>query len=197
MGGKGSGGLRVGAGRRRKDQADGALTGSRRTRARAKQQNQTAPPNQSASNQTKAPVVTAPESVAPVDVEIPQPPGNLTLDELAEWNDLAPLAAKQGTLTNDTQWALVDLCQARVLKGKLLRDIDKYGNLVPGAGVGTVSANPLLARYTTLLQRVDAGMLRFRIAPMGKELTEPKKAADPFAEFDAAPAATEDGETIN
>jgi hypothetical protein len=196
MGGKGSGGLRVGAGRRRKDQADGALTGSRRTRARAKQQNQTGPVNQSASNQTKTPVVTAPESVAPVDVEIPQPPGNLTLDELAEWNDLAPLAAKQGTLTNDTQWALVDLCQARVLKTKLLRDVDRMGNVVSGAG-GQLAANPLLARYTTLLQRVDAGMLRFRIAPMGKELTEPKKAADPFAEFDAAPAATEDGETIN
>lgn len=132
-----------------------------------------------------------------IATEIPQPPGNLTLDELAEWNDLAPRAAKQGTLTDDTQWSLVDLCQARVLKGKLLRDVDKFGNLLPGAG-GAVVANPLLARYTTLLQRVDAGMMRFKIAPMGKEIEEKKdQPADPFSEFDGAPAATTDGHTIN
>jgi hypothetical protein len=196
MGGKGSGGLRVGAGRRRKDQASGDVTGSRRTRARAKQPNQTTAPNQSAGNQTTAPVAAAQSPVAAIDVEIPQPPGNLTLDELAEWNDLAPRAAKVGTLTNDTQWALVDLCQARVLKAKLLRDVDRMGNVVSGAG-GQLAANPLLARYTTLLQRVDAGMMRFKLAPMGKELTEPEKPADPFAAFDAVPAVTSDGKTIN
>lgn len=127
-------------------------------------------------------------------MQIPQPPGNLTLDELGEWNDLAPRAAKVGTLTDDTQWALVDLCQARVLKMKLLRDVGRMGNVVPGAG-GQLAANPLLARYTTLLQRVDAGMMRFKLAPMGKEVTEPETPADPFAEFD--PAKTSDGETVN
>ena len=128
---------------------------------------------------------------------IPQPPGNLTLDELAEWNDLAPRASSTGTLTPDTQWALVDLCQARVLKAKLLRDVDRLGNIVPSA-TGGLAANPLLARYTTLLQRVDAGMMRFKLAPMGKELdAEKEKPADQFAEFDGAPASTRDGHTIN
>lgn len=195
MGGKGSGGSRVGAGRRRKDQAEGALTGSRRTRARAKQQNQTT--NQTVANQTKtAEPVSSSVPASAINVEMPQPPGNLTLDELAEWNDLAPRAAKQGTLTDDTQWSLVDLCRARVLLTKLLRDVDRMGNVVVN-GNGNLSANPLLARYTTLLQRVDAGMMRFRIAPMGKELTEPEKPADPFAEFDGAPATAGDGGTIN
>lgn len=193
MGGKGSGGHRVGAGRRRQSAVAGELTGSRRARARDKKAaaapdlpNQTT--NQTAASPADVPLV--------VEVQIPQPPGNLTLDELAEWNDLAPRAAKVGTLNDDTQWALVDLCQARVLKGKLLRDIDRIGNVVP-AGGGKVGANPLLARYTTLLQRVDAGMMRFKIAPMGKEIEGPaEKPGDSFAEFDG-PSTTASGETVN
>ena len=60
MGGKGSGGHRVGAGRRRKGEVEGALTGSRRTRSRAKQSNQTAAPvNQSAEIKTEAPAQAA------------------------------------------------------------------------------------------------------------------------------------------
>lgn len=196
MGGKGSGGRRVGAGRKRTSDAAGMLSGSRRVRARARAANQT---NQTGNQ--NGPAADAPQAAAPaalIETEIPQPPGNLTLDELAEWNDLAPRAAKMGTLTPDTQWALVDLCQARVLKTKLLRDLDRMGNIVPGASAGTVVANPLLARYTTLLQRVDAGMMRFRVAPMGKELTEPEKPADPFAAFDSpVTAKTGDGETVN
>ena len=122
MGGKGSGGRRVNAGRRRESEDTKRLRGSRRVEkpsgfdsAAAGESNQNAT-NQKASSQ----------------VLIPQPPGNLTLDELAEWNDLAPHAAKAGTFTDDTQWALVDLCQARVLKAKLLRDLDRMGNVVRG-----------------------------------------------------------------
>jgi hypothetical protein len=115
---------------------------------------------------------------------IPEPPGNLTLDELAEWNDLAPLAQKAGTLTDETRMALRDLCQARVLKDKLLRTLGDHGNVVVNGG-GNLAAHPLLARFTTLLQRVEAGMMRFRLSPMGKEIEPPAaKSADPFAEFD-------------
>ena len=50
-------------------------------------------------------------------------------------------------------------------------------------------ANPLIARYTTLQQRVDAGMLRFGLAPAGRETGKtPEQPADPFDQFDG-PAA--------
>jgi phage terminase small subunit len=151
-----------------------------------------------AGNQTETPAADA-AAVAPVlEVQIPQPPGSLTLEELAEWHDLAPRAARVGTLNDDTLFALRDLCQARVLKDKLLRQVVDQGTVVSGAG-GNLAAHPLLARFTTLLQRVEAGMLRFKLSPMGKEIEAPKEAdRDAFAEFDqTAPAVTGSGETVN
>lgn len=194
MGGKGSGGRRVGAGRRRQSDAAGDLTGSRRTRARAKS---AAPANQTV-NQTANQTEASLEGPTPSSgVPIPEPPGNLTLDELAEWNDLAPRAATVGTLTDETKLALRDLCQARVLKDKLLRTVNDQGEVVV-ASTGNLAAHPLLARFTTLFQRVEAGMMRFKLSPMGKEIETSKEApADPFAEFDAPPASTGDDETIN
>lgn len=193
MGGKGSGGHRVGAGRRRQGQAAGELKGSRRARARTKgnQNNQTAP------NQTEQAATAAQPTPDRLEsVLIPDPPGSLTLDELAEWNDLAPRAAKVGTLTDDTKFALRDLCQARVLKDRLLRKVSDHGDVVMASN-GNLAAHPLLTRFTTLLQRVEAGMMRFKLAPIGKEI-EPtgEKSADPFSEFDS-PATTRDGETVN
>ncbi len=129
------------------------------------------------------------------DVQIPQPPGSLTLDELAEWNDLAPRAAKAGTLDDSTMLALRDLCQARVLKDRLLRRVADMGDVVLASN-GNLAANPLLARFTTLLQRVEAGMMRFKLAPMGKEIEKPgEKAADPFAAFDSEDATSD--RTVN
>lgn len=175
MGGKGSGGKRVGAGRKSQNQATGELKGSRRARARSKAQSN----NQNAGNQNEPSAITAAE------VQIPAPPGSLTLDELAEWNDLAPRAIKEGTLTDATRLALRDLCQARVLKDRLLRKIGDQGDVVL-ASSGNLAAHPLLTRFTTLFQRVEAGMIRFRLAPMGKDVTEPEKPQDPFSEFDGA-----------
>jgi hypothetical protein len=181
MGGKGSGGPRVGAGRKPQDLAAGALTGSRRARARAKATNQTEPASA--------------ESAQSPDVQIPQPPGSLTLDELAEWQDLAPRALKEGTLTESTRLALRDLCQARVLKDRLLRKVNDHGAVVLTKD-GNLAAHPLLTRFTTLFQRIEAGMMRFKLAPIGKDMTEPAKPTDPFAEFDGA-TKPGDGETVN
>jgi hypothetical protein len=192
MGGKGSGGARPGAGRRRKSQSDGALTGSRRTRSRAAT-NQT--PNQKAS--VPAAPGAPPPAASVVPLEIPQPPGSLTLDELAEWNDLAPRAATEGTLIDSTRYALRDLCQLRVLRDRLLRRVGDDGDIVIGAQ-GQQAAHPLLTRITTLSQRVEAGMVRFKLSPQGKELETAKpQPADPFAEFDAVPATTATGDTVN
>jgi hypothetical protein len=179
MGGKGSGGRRVGAGRPQQNQALGELRGSRRARARASQKNQTATANQNAG---AAPVGATDQPSS--DVLIPQPPGDLTLDELAEWNELAPRAQKRGTLTDDEKHALRDLIRLRVLQTRLTRTLADHGDVVRGAG-GQLAAHPLITRITTLSQRIDAGMMRFKLAPMGKEVVEPEKPADPFAEFDS------------
>lgn len=118
-------------------------------------------------------------------VGIPDPPGSLTLDELAEWNDLAPRAFKEGTLNDSTTLALRDLCQLRVLKDRLLRRVGDDGDVVWSTG-GAKAAHPLLTRFTVLMQRIEAGMVRFKLSPIGKELESATKKpdADPFAEFD-------------
>jgi len=194
MGGKGSGGRRVGAGRKRKDLALGALTGSRRTAARAKAAtvaNQTG--NQT--GVTAAPALETPAVDPTLYQKVPPAPGYLTLEELAEWQELAPRAVVQGTLTNTEIPALVDLCRARVLMTKLLRAAYADG-LTQVTEKGGLASHPAIARYTTLQQRVDAGMLRFGLAPAGKVTgKEPDEKADPFDQFDAAGAG--DGATVN
>lgn len=179
MGGKGSGGRRPGAGRKPKDAATGALLGSRRAKARAKQFERKA-----AVPAVAAPGVTT--SAAAPDVAIPTPPGNLTLDELAVWNELAPLAEREGTLTDSTRMALRDLCEAIVLKRRLLRVVDDEGVTIFNLQ-GAKAAHPLLTQFRGLMQRVEAGMLRFKLAPIGKEILQPREeVADPFAQFDSA-----------
>lgn len=187
MGGKGSGGGRPGAGRKPKDATVGALHGSRRTRARNQTRNQNAP-NQTVPNQNAGAPDGAPSLPAP---HIPPPPGNLTLDELAVWNELAPLALKEGTLTEATYLALRDLCEAIVLKRKLLRTIDDDGLTVTTLQ-GNKAAHPLLSQFRGLMQRVEAGMLRFKLSPMGKEIPTVggEQPADPFSEFDEPGALT-------
>lgn len=122
-----------------------------------------------------------------LDVQVPQPPGSLTLDELAEWNDLAPRAAKEGTLNDTTMFALRDLCRLRVLQDRLVRQLADEGDVVWSVS-GNRAAHPLLTRITTLSQRIDAAMLRFKLSPMGRELPAgPEKPADDgFGEFDGA-----------
>jgi len=182
MGGKGSGGHRAGAGRKPQNDELGAVKGSRRSRARAKAKATAHAPNQTTSADAPA---TPP---LPPDVKIPEPPGNLTLDELAVWNELAPLAEREGTLSESTAIALRDLCESMVLKRKLLRRIGDDGLVVVGTD-GSDRAHPLLTQFRGLMQRVEAGMIRFKLSPMGKELGPPpeKKGAavvDAFAEFD-------------
>lgn len=188
MGGKGSGGNRAGAGRKPKNQQLGELSGSRRVRARkrtltAGNQNTA---NQNEGNQ-KASDSAAPQPPEPppmLDPAMPLPPASITLEELAEWNDLAPRAFAKGTLGRDEVYALRDLCQLRVLKERLLRTVADHGDVVRGAN-GQLAAHPLLTRITTLSQRIEAGMAKFQLSPMGKAIELPKAPeADPFSEFD-------------
>lgn len=190
MGGPGSGGRRVGAGAKPKDATLGALSGSRRTRVRGQKQNQK---NQ---NVPVGDVASASEQAAPpttTAVPIP-PPASLTLESLAVWQELAPLAFQEGTLSESTALALRDLCEAIVLKRKLLQQAEDEGYVV-AAGDG-VKAHPLLSQFRGLMQRVEAGLTRFKLAPLGKELPPQEAPKDPFDEF-YEPAASTPGPTTH
>ena len=54
-----------------------------------------------------------------------------------------------------------------------------------GGGVHSVEkkAHTLLSQYRGMMQRVEAGFTRFRLAPMAKEIVVAEKAVDPFEEF--------------
>lgn len=201
MGGKGSGGARLRAGRPRKSQAEGALTGSRRTRARAKAAIQNGG-NQNGGNQNRpvsAPGAGRPAAAEPpgpsVSAAVPPAPDRLTLAELDEWNWLAPLAFKAGKLTEMDVPAMVDLCQRRVLYRQLLSGAYSAG-LEQVAPTGGVVTHPHVAKLTSLAAKIDALMDKFGLSPAGRQAESPDTPADPFAEFDAGGLGA-DGATVN
>ena len=131
----------------------------------------------------------------PPVVAVAKPKG-LPLGQSAVWDALAPQARLQRTLTSATAWAFVQLCEAIVLKRDILAVIEADGLMQNrlstkmdesggGEQVFESKAHPLIAKWTALLVRVEAGLTRFRLAPMGKELAPVEEPADEWAEFDA------------
>lgn len=174
MGGRGSGGLRVGSGRKSKGATILALHGGRDRKP------STAP----------AAVVAPLEPVAM--------PADLPDDQRAVWLVLAPHALAARTLTAGTAESFRDLCRAIVVRDGLLATIQAQGWTfvkvsVDGAGVEhqELKKHPLVADHRGWEQRVEAGRARFRIAPIGKEIAAPVKAADPFEEFDTPKGAVQ------
>lgn len=110
------------------------------------------------------------------------PPDNLTLAQLAVWQDLAPLAVEEGTLTRATAQAFRDLCEAIVLKSTLLRQAENDGLVLHGPQ--GKKAHPLLSQYRGLMQRVEAGLSRFNLAPAGRPAKAKDLEGDLFSEFD-------------
>lgn len=156
--GNGWGGARVGAGAPRKDDAARWLGGVRSRHGKP---------------------VAKPKGPQPQF----QPPRDLKEGVREVWNRLAPHAFDARTLTRGTADAFRDLCEAVVVRDGLLSKIqaDGYGD--------KEGHHPLLSHYRGMYQRVEAGMLKFRLAPLGKPMEVAEEApADPFAEFDAAPA---------
>jgi hypothetical protein len=165
MGGNGSGGMRVGAGRKSKDQATAALHGSKGRVERAQSQ--------------------------PLPLEHVSIPGDLPAEQATVWAELAPHALAARTLTQATAGAFRDLCEAVVLKRALLKRIEFDGLTyqkvsVDGAGVEhvEVKAHPLLTQHRGMMQRTEAGYARFRLAPIGKEIAAAVADVDPFDSFD-------------
>jgi len=162
MGGRGSGGRRIGAGRKRKDNVLAFQHGSRQ---RAGQ---------------------APEAPAmPVPVE---PPPGIRDAERAVWERHAPDAIRAGTLTAGTAHSFVQLvCEPRVIYDRILAAIDRDGlTFQQETETGTVlKKHPLITDLNNWHRRVDNGHKEFALAPMGKPVAAIEKPADPFAEFEA------------
>jgi len=130
---------------------------------------------------------------APV-VEVAKPKG-LPAGQSVVWDSLAPHATASRTLTPSTAWAFRDLCEAIVLKRDMLALIEAEGLTSTslktkmdesggGEQVFEPKAHCLLTRFTALMVRVEAGLARFRLIPMGKEMPASEEPKDEFAEFD-------------
>jgi hypothetical protein len=123
-------------------------------------------------------------SPIPATQDAPRPPqdvprpADLSAQTATVWDALAPHALTARTLTPATAMAFQDLCEAIVLKRAELSRISREGLVVEGA------AHPLLSRHVALMVRVEAGMTRFRLIPMGKEMPAAEEKADEFSEFD-------------
>jgi len=123
-------------------------------------------------------------------------PKDLPAGQSSVWKALAPHALAARTLTPATAWHFRELCEAIVLKRDMARILDADGLMQNrlstkmdetggGEQVFESKAHPLIARWTALLVRVEAGLTRFRLAPMGKELAPVEEpVADPFSAFD-------------
>lgn len=89
------------------------------------------------------------------------PPAYLRGQARAVWHELAPLAFEARTLTRTTEAAFVILCRNVALERKMARR--KYG-----------AGN---ANHRGIIQRVDAELAHFCLAPFGKPLAEEQPAA--------------------
>ena len=169
MGGKGSGGARVGAGRKSKEDQARWLGGNAGKRGAGKKP-------------------LKPETA----VELIAAPFDLPDDQREVWEALAPHACEARTLVPGTSAAFRDLCEAICVKARMYEEIVRDGFTVGKAITdddGNIvaqekRAHPLLTHHRGLMQRVEAGMLRFRLSPMGKELAPKDEPQDEWAEFD-------------
>ncbi len=168
-----SGGARVGSGRKKKTEAERWLAG-----------------NPSGSSEV---VRAKPRRLSVRLVAVPE---GLPEAQAEVWNRLAPQACQQRTLTAQTMAAFELLCKQvvmeRLMFDQIMRD-GLTGDKVTlqmdekGGGLQSVEkkAHTLLSQHRGMMQRVEAGYLRFRLSPMGKELDIPEDGpADAFAEFD-------------
>jgi hypothetical protein len=107
----------------------------------------------------------------PVTVEEFDAPNDLTTAERLVWLRLAPGAFAARTLTKATEYQFVMLCRNVVLEREIAADASLRGG----------------ANHRGIIQRVDAELARFCLAPMGKPIVEDApKVEDPFAEFEGS-----------
>lgn len=110
-------------------------------------------------------------------------PSDLTAEQRAVWDRLAPLALAQRTLTPQTVERFRLLCQAIVMEqamaAKLLAEGWTYTAVtIDGSGQEreTLKAHPLCGPHRGMMQRVESGMVAFRLAPTGRPLADDNEA---------------------
>jgi hypothetical protein len=157
MGGPGSGGARPNAGAKKKSPRQRMLTG-------------TATPEERELAISPPPIKHAPK---PVD---------LTSAQRQIWEELAPLAEFERTLTNSTKPAFRDLCALIALRDEIAANVSLEGLTIDTA-MG-LKAHPLLVQFRGVQRLIEAGMIRFRLAPFGKALFEDPKKNDRDDGFD-------------
>ena len=107
------------------------------------------------------------EALAPEPVE---PPAGLPAKVLGIWRQYASHATANGTLVPATAAAFAFGCRAVLLERRLSKG--------PSAGG---------SNHRGMMVRVEVFYRSFGLAPIGKPIAAPTKAADdPFAEFDSA-----------
>lgn len=151
MGGRGSGGSRVGSGRKPKSARERALGGhaGRRT-------------SKSAQVRDRKSVKKTPPALP-----IPTPPDGMSQRERQVWDRLAPHAVAKRTLTPATAESFKELCEAIELRRAMLEQIEEQG-MTFRTDLGQIKAHPLMSQQRSMLQRIEAGRARFRLAPFGK-----------------------------
>jgi len=146
MGGKGSGGARPNSGPKRRDPQASWLAGGAK----------------------RGPRALAAASSSESSLGAVKRPKGLSDEDKAVWDELAPLALEQKTLTVTTAMAFADLCGYIVLERKL--------RAAPLAVAGP--------DHRGMMQRVEAGRARFRLIPDGKPVVVVEQPKDEWAEFD-------------
>lgn len=157
MGGFGSGGGGRGQGRKPKSAEEKRLGGHAGHRgARGKVLDHPSSAN-----------VEPPVSPPAIEVEEFDAPDDLTIDERHVWLELAPHAFAALTLTKGTSLGFRLLCRNIVLERRFALSVMDAGG----------------ASHRGLIQRVDAELLRFGLAPCGKPIVAaPKAEVDPMQE---------------
>lgn len=90
------------------------------------------------------------------------PPKDLFNEDLMAWEELAPLAFKERTLTESTAFAFGILCRNVVLMRKM------YASPLACGG----------ADHRDLIKQVNTGLLSFKLKPNGEALYEPEVQKD-------------------
>lgn len=101
-----------------------------------------------------------PAAAKPPRFDESQAPNDLNPEERAVWLELAPHATANGTLTDATSLGFRLLCRNVVLERQFSASVMDRG----------------CANHRGLIQRIDAELLRFNLAPCGKPVAAPAEA---------------------
>lgn len=152
MGGSGSGGERLGAGRKPKPKPAAPV--------------EVTPPGVLRAIGGNPAAVRAAPPRAPAPEPVPalaRPPKSLSRSEAAIWRREAPRAVRQRTLTDETVAGFVELCELVAMKNEIKARMRRNKG-----GAAARASEGLLRQYVRIGQRVDVLLARFKLTSFGK-----------------------------